>query len=193
MSGVLSVAKPTGDNVTTTIPTDNTASFTTFGTPGPSVWSDPYWLPAREDKLITALVSAQADIRQPVKNATNPHFKNKFADLGECFDCVRAPLAKHGLVVTQLVQTMANGEVPYLETKLLHSSGQNISSDYPLPKDATPQQMGSAITYAKRYALCAMLGLVADEDEDANEATREAAERAAQARLAFVAKTAGGK
>lgn len=133
------------------------------------------------NELISALVKAQAEIKQPKKNSVNPHFKNKFADLGECMDCVREPLNKNGLVISQLVIGAD------LHTTLLHTSGQFLTSVYPLnPAQATPQGVGSAITYARRYALCAMLGLVADSDDDGQAAT---APPSADARKAFVAKT----
>jgi hypothetical protein len=126
-------------------------------------------------ELIAALIKAQAEVKQPKKNSVNPHFKSKFADLGECFDCVREPLNKNGLVISQLVVGDA------LHTILLHTSGQWLTSVYPLVSaQQTPQGIGSAITYARRYALCAMLGLVADADDDANEASTQAnANRAA--------------
>lgn len=134
------------------------------------------------NELVSALIKAQAEIKQPKKNSVNPHFKNKFADLGECMDAVREPLNKHGLVVMQLVTG------PDLHTTLMHTSGQFITSTYPLnPAQQTPQGVGSAITYARRYALCAMLGLVADADDDGNSASAPA--QSPEARKAFVAKT----
>lgn len=136
--------------------------------------------------LVTALLAAQAEIQQPKKNSVNPHFKSKFADLGECFDCVREPLRKHGLIVSQLV------DGHFLTTMLMHSSGQYIASQHPLPAEGTPQQLGSAITYARRYALCAMLGLVAEVDDDANAASEAASAKIAADRAAFLAKTQGG-
>ncbi len=108
-------------------------------------------------ELITALIKAQAEIEQPKKNATNPHFKNKFADLGECMDCIREPLRKNGLVLMQLVQGAD------LVTTLYHTSGQSISSTYPLaPAQPTPQGIGSAITYARRYTYAGVCGIATE-------------------------------
>lgn len=140
--------------------------------------------------LVTALVAAQQTIKQPKKDGVNPGFKaangkgSRFASLGECFDSVRDSLNAHGLVVTQMVQG------PALQTMLMHTSGQWLASEYPLaPAQQTPQAVGSAISYARRYSLCAMLGLVAEEDDDANAASEKESKAAADARAAFVAKT----
>lgn len=139
--------------------------------------------------LVAAMLSAQRVIKQPKKNATNPHFKNKFADLEACMDCLREPLAANGLTVPQLVV----GEE--LHTVLMHTSGQWIKSVYPLVNVAgTPQGMGSCITYARRYALCAMFNLVAEPDDDGQaastkpEKSERAADSAASNRAAFLAK-----
>lgn len=142
-------------------------------------------------EFIPAFIALQKDIKQPKKNRTNPHFKSKFADLEACFDSVRELLPKHGFMLTQLVQGHPTVEAgtPLLETRLYHASDCCITSEYPLPKDATPQQMGSAITYARRYALCTMFGLVADDDDDGN-AAQPTPPTAAQ-RTAYIAKAAG--
>jgi hypothetical protein len=127
---------------------------------------------SENSKLFTALAAALAEIKQPKKTATNPHFKSKFADLEACFDSVREPLLKHEIFVTQLLAEGTSG--PVLITRLQHVSGEFLHSNAPLPKDATPQQLGSAITYMRRYALCAMLGLVAEPDDDGNAASAPA-------------------
>lgn len=124
-----------------------------------------------DSKLFTALLAAQAEIKQPKKNASNPGFKgSKFANLEACFDAVREPLRKHGLAITQTIDARV-GDVPLLVTTLTHVSGEAVSSLAPLMKDATPQQLGSAITYMRRYSLCALLGLVAEDDDDGNAAS----------------------
>jgi len=70
------------------------------------------------------------------------------------------------------VQTIENG---VLHTRLLHTSGQWIASEHPLPMSGRPQEIGSALTYARRYSLSALIGIAADEDDDANAAEKRAA------------------
>jgi len=117
--------------------------------------------------LLKALAAAKAEMPDPKKNAANPHFKNKFADLGQVMDCLEVPLANHGLVVTQ---TMAEGNV--LVTTLWHAeSGESLESRMTLmPAKNDPQGQGSAITYGRRYMLKAMFGMV-DVDDDGNAAS----------------------
>lgn len=120
------------------------------------------------DKLTEALAKAQGTIENAILNKTNPHFKSKYADLAAIFDAVRKPLATQGLVVTQTTELREGGFV--LVTMLAHSSGQWIRSEYPLPAAGKPQEIGSALTYARRYSLSAITGVAADEDDDANAA-----------------------
>jgi hypothetical protein len=75
-------------------------------------------------------------------------------------------LSANGLA---FVQTISDG---VLHTRLLHTSGQWIASEHPLPMSGKPQEIGSALTYARRYSLSALLGIAADEDDDANAASR---------------------
>jgi hypothetical protein len=77
---------------------------------------------------------------------------------------VRKPLADQGLSYTQIVQQTETGIT--LVTLLMHKSGQWISGNYPLPKGLDSQDMGKAITYARRYSLCAILGIAAEDDDD---------------------------
>ncbi len=135
------------------------------------------------NEIAAALAKAQASMKNAVLNKVNPHFKSKFADLGDCMDCLREPLQANGLAVPQLV---IGAE---LHTTLMHVSGQYIVSIYPLaPVADTPQGMGSAITYARRYALCAMFGLVGEPDDDGNAASNNASKDAAAQRAAFLKK-----
>jgi hypothetical protein len=99
-------------------------------------------------------------------NRVNPHFKSKYADLAAIFDAARKPLSANGLAI---VQTIGDG---VLHTRLLHTSGQWIASEHPLPMSGRPQEIGSALTYARRYSLSALIGIAADEDDDANAASR---------------------
>jgi hypothetical protein len=101
------------------------------------------------------------------KDATNPHFKNKYASLSNIIEATTPHLNAVGLSIIQL--PCESG----LETMLLHTSGEYISSVSLTPcKDASnPQALGSALTYARRYALGAVLSLNIDEDDDAQRAT----------------------
>jgi len=124
------------------------------------------------DKLAPALVALQADLKPVGKTADNPFFKSKYAALPEIMHAIQPLLAKHRLAVSQFVSHI-NGQSA-IRTILLHESGQAIEDTGPLmlPKN-DPQGQGSAITYARRYGVMAVLGLVADNDDDGNAATRQ--------------------
>lgn len=112
--------------------------------------------------LAKALAAAQGEFKNPVKDRVNPHFKNKYATLDALQSETRPILAKHGLAVVQLPTT-----APSLITRLMHSSGQFVESETPLPTNLPPQQFGSALTYMRRYSYAAILNITADEDDDA--------------------------
>ena len=120
-------------------------------------------------EIAAALSVAQAEINPAEKNATNPHLKNKYANISAIYDAVREVLPRHGLCV---VQTMlpTDGTRAHVRTTLAHKSGQWFASEcvMPLDRQGGAQGMGSAITYARRYSLSAILGVVADEDDDGN-------------------------
>ncbi|WP_245588513.1 ERF family protein, partial [Deinococcus pimensis] len=116
-------------------------------------------------KIAAALVKAQGQLQIAVKDSTNPAFRSRYADLGSVWDACRAALQDNGLSVVQLPFRSEPGHAA-LETVLLHESGEYISgvAETRLVKD-DPQGYGSAITYLRRYALSAMLGIVADDDD----------------------------
>lgn len=125
-------------------------------------------------ELSAALAKAQAGMKAAAFNKVNPHFKNKYADLASVLDAIRKPLADNGLSITQTTEVRRSeigGESFVLISTLRHSTGQWIAGEYPLPVGATPQQIGSALTYARRYTLSSLACIAADEDDDA-EATR---------------------
>jgi hypothetical protein len=118
--------------------------------------------------LAAALSKAQADITGALKDSSNPFFKSKYADLASCWDACRKQLAANGLSVIQTTQMTEQGLM--LVTTLAHASGEWIAGQMPvLTKDASPQGQGSGITYARRYALAAIVGL-AQVDDDAEAA-----------------------
>lgn len=132
------------------------------------------------DKLAIALAKFQGSLEQPslnsevkVRTKTGGEYKFKYADLSECKRASKQPLADNELSVCQLIEDDYS-----IRTILLHSSGQWISSKVRMPSNtADAQSIGSAITYAKRYAFCAILGIVADDDEDANIASGNTAQK----------------
>jgi hypothetical protein len=115
-------------------------------------------------ELATALAKAQSVMKAAVINKQNPHFKNKYADLASVFEAVRKPLTDNGLSITQTTQ-LRDGMF-LLVTTMGHVSGQWRRSEYPLPLGAKPQELGSALTYGRRYSLSAICGIAADEDDD---------------------------
>ncbi len=120
--------------------------------------------------LAAALAAAQAELRNPIFDSQNPHFKSKFASLAQVRDTITPTLAKHGLSVTQLATNDDQGR-PSVETILLHKSGQWLSSTLAVPvAKADAHGAGSAITYARRYSLMAIVNVVGDEDDDGNSA-----------------------
>lgn len=121
--------------------------------------------------LAEALAKAQGMMKGALKDVTNPYFKSKYADLSSVWEACREALSSNGLAV---VQTNETDDAVVIETVLLHSSGEWIAGRLRMiPKEPTPQGVGSCITYARRYALAAMVG-VAPEDDDGNEASKEA-------------------
>jgi hypothetical protein len=125
------------------------------------------------DQLATALSKAQGLMKSAAKSKENPFFKSRYADLPAVWEACRDALSKNGLAVIQTPQF--EGESTWLETTLVHSSGQWMRSRYPVkPAKNDPQGVGSAITYCRRYALMAMVGVVADEDDDGEAAVGRA-------------------
>ena len=118
------------------------------------------------NELAGALAKAQGQMANAVMNRTNPHFKSKYADLSSVLDATRGPLSANGLAVIQTMTATERGMV--LRSTLAHSSGQWIATEYPLPVTQRPHEMGSALTYARRYSLAALICNSADEDDDGN-------------------------
>jgi hypothetical protein len=122
--------------------------------------------------LSEALLAVQKDAPALQKNAINPHFKNRYISLDSLMEQVLPVLNKHGLVLVQAPSHLEDG-TPALRTIIYHPASNDAldASVMPLVLDKqTPQAQGSAITYARRYALMALLALVADEDDDGESA-----------------------
>lgn len=121
-------------------------------------------------ELFEAIAAAQGEFTTVEKNASNPHFKSKFAPLDSIIEMIRPILPKHGLSVTQHCDIPETGAGIIVETVIAHKSGQYISSRLFMPVvKQDPQGYGSSITYGRRYALGAALGIVSDEDVDGNQ------------------------
>ena len=123
-------------------------------------------------ELATALNKAQAEMSGAKKKATNPFFKSKYSDMNAVVDAVRIPFCDNGLSYSQF--PIFNDKCVGVETILMHSSGEWISSTLMLPMTKQdPQAAGSAITYARRYSLQAIAG-IPSEDDDGNTASAKA-------------------
>lgn len=121
------------------------------------------------DSIAGALAAAQAEVDGASKDAVNPHFRSKYADLASVWEACRACLTKNGLAVTQVPS--GEGKVVRLTTLLVHKSGQWIGGTSTMTSQQdTPQAIGSCLTYLRRYTLAALVG-VAPEDDDGNAAS----------------------
>jgi hypothetical protein len=116
-------------------------------------------------KLAAALVKAQTDMGNAVKGASNPFFKSKYADLNAIREACLPGLNANGITVLQPT-TVLDGKL-YVETLLLHESGEFISGVYEVVvgKQNDPQSLGSAISYSRRYSLQSMVNIGADDDD----------------------------
>lgn len=116
-------------------------------------------------ELISSLAKAQRVMKPAIYNKVNPHFKSRYADFASCMEACRIPLSDNGIAVIQSCETI-DGKISLI-TILAHISGQWIKSEFPIiPSKMDSQAIGSAMTYAKRYSLCGMIGIVADEEGD---------------------------
>jgi len=125
-------------------------------------------------ELATALAKAQGTMKAAEMNAVNPFLKNHYADLGSIIEAARPAMTANGLSFVQAPAITDAGIT--LETMILHASGEWLASSMTLPVDdkkglSSAQASGSVITYLRRYALAAMLGIYADKDDDGNDAS----------------------
>ncbi len=118
------------------------------------------------NEISQAIAQAQGDIRPSQKASMNPFFKNKYSNITSVWETIREPMSRREICVLQDVCNSDDGVS--VTTRLIHCSGQWIEFGpltIPVVKK-DPQGLGSAISYAKRYALCAALGVVSDDDDD---------------------------
>jgi len=120
------------------------------------------------NELYAALSKAQGDMEAAKMDKKNPFFKSKYADLASVINSSRPHLSSNGLSVIQRIMTNDRGM--HLFTRLCHASGQWIESVMPLnPSKNTIQELGSYITYSKRYSYASMIGVVAEDEDDDGE------------------------
>lgn len=122
------------------------------------------------NEISKAISLAQGEMKPASKSTVNPFFKSKYSTLAQVWEVIREPIAKHNLTILQDVSSTEHGIA--ISTRICHSSGQWIEFgplEIPLnKKDA--QSVGSATSYGKRYSLSAAIGVVSEEDDDAEAA-----------------------
>jgi len=124
-------------------------------------------------KFSPAFLKAQTSITFAAKDATNPHFKSKYADLESVIDAVKKSLNENGIMFIQSFSPSESGKLS-LTTRLMHESGEWIEDTLNMPLQKNDAQgYGSAATYSRRYALAAITGLY-QADDDGNEAVKPA-------------------
>jgi hypothetical protein len=125
---------------------------------------------SKDAGLLGAFIKAQSEFPSIPKNHTNPFTKSKYADLSDIISTVRPVLNKNGLGLEQHIISEENGEL-LVETVIFNDKGEERSSGmlaFFIGQGGNQfQTKGTAITYARRYTLCALLGIVADDDTDA--------------------------
>jgi hypothetical protein len=120
--------------------------------------------------VAAALVQARRDVGIAIKNAANPHLKNRYADLGAVMDAIGGALGDNDLTPFQTPDPSDDGKL-HLTTIILHKSGEYIGGEMVMPiSKQDPQGFGSALTYARRYALAAALNVTQDDDDGARAA-----------------------
>lgn len=118
-------------------------------------------------ELATALSKAQGAMEAAKKSEENPFFKSHYANLAGVWDVIRKPLSENGLSIVQAPS--ATGNVVSVISTLFHSSGEWLSEILTMTvKDGSPQSIGSAITYGRRYAIMALVGVAAEDDDGEN-------------------------
>jgi len=121
------------------------------------------------DALAPDYIAAQTELKNAAFDKVNPHFKSRYATLAQVRDTITPVLAKHALAVIQ--GSLVTDGTAIITTRLLHKSGQWIESSYPFAI-GKPQEMGSAMTYARRYGLSAICNIASEEDDDGNEGNK---------------------
>lgn len=121
--------------------------------------------------IATSMLKVQSHIKGMIPDAKNPFFKSNYITLDGILEFVRPILSSEGIWCIQ--EATGDGEYISVVTRLIHSSGEFLETDIlkMKPQKNDPQQMGSCITYAKRYQLASLLGISSEVDDDGNNAT----------------------
>jgi hypothetical protein len=132
------------------------------------------------DKLSEAMALAFGQLTNVVRNKVS-HFAKKgkdgqpipdYADLASCFECIRKAYSANGLSVTQTFHPYGEDGTIYLVTTVRHKTGQFERSYLPMKGNLAPQELAKSATYLKRIALCAIVGIAADDDDDGEQANK---------------------
>lgn len=138
-----------------------------------------------EKEMFNALKKLQDELKPVKKDATNPYFNADYATLAAIWESIQPILSKNGFIVNQPVRGHE------IITILVHESGGVLESNFPIisKTENNPQDFGSAITYARRYALSSLLGIVTEDDDDANSGSPKTVEKEKIDKLLSEAKT----
>jgi hypothetical protein len=118
-------------------------------------------------ELYKALAKAQTDVENATKGSTNPHLKNRYADLGAVLEVAKPVLSANGLSIVTLPAIGEPGGDARFITSMCHVSGEYVTMDFNIPYGAKrdAQGLGGLLTYARRYCLAAWLNLWAEDDD----------------------------
>lgn len=115
-------------------------------------------------EIVKALAKAQGQFKVAVFDKKNPHFKSSYASLESVHNAIREGMSLNGLAISHLID---EGK---MLTTLFHASGEWLACELKLPEGLSPQQLGSALTYFRRYSICCLLAIPSGEDDDGNSA-----------------------
>jgi len=125
--------------------------------------------------IAKALAQFQKEVVQPEKSASNPHFKSKYVPLDNVVKSIADTAPAHGLSYIQT--SVTEHDKAGVQTLLMHESGEWMEFEpflLPIGQKSTPQAVGSAITYARRYTLSSIFGIASETDDDGNTASDNA-------------------
>jgi len=120
-----------------------------------------------DKEFLNALKELWEDLKNPIANETNPYYDSKYTPLPDLLDYIKPILLKHGFVLIQKFGTPSEKFINIV-TELIHQDGQIETSLLVPIEGATPQKLGQAITYGRRYSIQTILGIASDFDDDAN-------------------------
>jgi hypothetical protein len=135
-------------------------------------------------ELHAALIKAKSTFSAIKKNKTNPHFHRKYADLEVILSAVEPSLLKFGLIIVSSVEVNSDSNCHQLIVGLYHSeSNTEQVCVFNLPENVEPQKLGSYLTYYRRYGICSLLNIAAEDDDDAELTTNHNEQSIKQAQV----------